>query len=60
MTTLKTHSVSTVAEAAEYLRAQGFRPMQRTIWVRGDFKATAFLSYEGDDVVNVTVREKVY
>lgn len=59
MTTLKTHSVPTLLEAEVYLRAQGFRPLQRTVWVRGDYKATAFVSYEDDEVVNVTVRERL-
>lgn len=59
MTSLTTHSATTLIEAEKYLRAQGFRPIKTTVWVRGDWKATAFLSYEGDDVVNVRVREKV-
>ena len=58
MTTLKTHKASTVGEAEEYLRQRGFRPLQRTVWVRGDWKATAFISYDGDNVTNVIVREK--
>jgi len=59
MTTLKTHSVNTGDEAEKYLRAQGFRPIKTTVWVRGDWKATAFISYEGEDIINVSVREKV-
>jgi hypothetical protein len=57
VTTLKTHNVATQAEAEEYLRSQGFRPIKATVWIHHN--STAFIAQQNDEVITIGIRSKV-